>query len=375
MKVSLTLGRYMAIRYGVLFALTTLAFLSIVFVGDWLELVRKSVSFSNVSLAVSAEMALSRLPLFFQKLLPFTALIAALWCYSHFSRTRELVVARSMGLSPLALLLPVAAVSFLVGIITVAVLSPLTAASLRHFNNLDNRYFRGVDSDIALSPAGFWLRENRDEDNVIIHARQLDATRNILKDVSLIFFDKDDQFSERWDASFANITAENTIEAKTWTLHNVLVTSLSSQGDSSLVSQRHDRLVYQASLGFDKIQDNFTPPEAVSVWSLPAFTRLMEETGFSPRRHLMYYYFLLFLPFFIAVMGFFAAVFALRLPLRGRGVMIRLVALVLGFVMFVFSEFLYARGEAEQLPFFVAAFAPVLLVSVSGGFILLHYEG
>ena len=29
MKVSLTLGRYMAIRYGVLFALTTLAFLSI----------------------------------------------------------------------------------------------------------------------------------------------------------------------------------------------------------------------------------------------------------------------------------------------------------------------------------------------------------
>ena len=73
--------------------------------------------------------------------------------------------------------------------------------------------------------------------------------------------------------------------------------------------------------------------------------------------------------------GFFAAVFALRLPLRGRGVMIRLVALVLGFVMFVFSEFLYARGEAEQLPFFVAAFAPVLLVSVSGGFILLHYEG
>ena len=374
MKLSWTLGRYMALHYLAFFAVTTACVLMIVFIADWLELVRKSVTFANVSLDVSAEMSLARLPFFFQKILPFTTLLASLFCYSRFMRNRELIVARSMGLSPLALLLPVLVISFLLGMLVVTMLNPLTALSLKHFHQLDNRYFRGIDSDIALSPAGFWLRESHDEVNVIIHARNLDPGRNLLKDVSLIFFDKVNVFKERWDSPHAQIAVDSDNKKTIWHLHDVLVTSLHEEGDAQPRSQRHKLLTYAASLSFDKIQDNFTPPEAVSVWSLPVFSRLMEGTGFSARRHLMYYYFLLLLPFFIAAMGFLAAVFALQIPLRGRGVWVHILAITCGFLLFLFSEFLYSRGEAEQMPFFIAAFVPVFVATLFGGLLLLYSE-
>ncbi|MBC6497117.1 MAG: LptF/LptG family permease [Alphaproteobacteria bacterium GM7ARS4] len=262
----------------------------------------------------------------------------------------------------------------MVGSVVVLFLSPATAFSMKNFLDLENRYFRGIDGDIALSPAGLWLKETNASENVIIHARQLSRRDNTLSDVSMVFFDYDNRFLKRWDAKTALIESGDEHDGAggydIWSLDNVLVTKADG------VSRRVEKIAYPAKTRFDKIQDNFTPPEAVSVWNLSAFSQLMEETGFSPRRHLMYFYFLVMLPFFTAGMGALSVLCALMIPLRGFGGMfiVSLATIIIGFIIFIFSEFLYGRGEAEQIPFFLAASIPVVVVVAFSSLLLSYRE-
>ncbi|NIQ97401.1 MAG: LptF/LptG family permease, partial [Desulfuromonadales bacterium] len=70
------------------------------------ELMRRAASREEASLGIVLEMALVKLPLMAQQLVPFAVLFAGMFTFWRLTRNQELVVARGAGVSVWQFLLP-----------------------------------------------------------------------------------------------------------------------------------------------------------------------------------------------------------------------------------------------------------------------------
>ena len=94
-----TLGRYLAVRFlrsvaavfGILFL--------IIYLGDFVELLRRASDAQRASAGLLAYLALLRTPTIAEQVLPFAVLGGAMFAFVNLSRRLELVIARSAGVS------------------------------------------------------------------------------------------------------------------------------------------------------------------------------------------------------------------------------------------------------------------------------------
>jgi lipopolysaccharide export system permease protein len=94
-----TLGRYLAMRFlrsvGAVFAVLFL----IIYLGDFVELLRRASDAQRASATMLAYLALLRTPTIAEQVLPFAVLGGAMFSFIGLSRRLELVIARSSGVS------------------------------------------------------------------------------------------------------------------------------------------------------------------------------------------------------------------------------------------------------------------------------------
>jgi lipopolysaccharide export system permease protein len=123
-----------------------------------------------------------------------------------------------------------------------------------------------------------------------------------------------------------------------------------------------------------RVQDSFASPDALSVWVLPGFIRLLQRSGFSAIRHELHFQALLALPLLAGTMALVAAGFSMR-PTR-RGGVARMIGsgVAAGFALFVISKIAEEFGQSGSLPPSLAAWAPALSGLLLAVALLLHLE-
>src|SRR6201993_3817291 len=99
--------------------------LSISFLIDYIELLRRAATKSGVTLGVLLEMAALKLPHTAQEVMPFAVLFGTMLAFFRLTRNNELVVARAAGVSVWQFLTPAVVVAILVGITAVTVFNPI----------------------------------------------------------------------------------------------------------------------------------------------------------------------------------------------------------------------------------------------------------
>lgn len=338
---------------------------------ELLELVRRAGDAPRaVPFVVILEMALLKLPTTAEKIYPFGFLIGGMVTLSRLTRTNELVVARSAGVSVWQFLMPCVIVSLLLGTIFVGLMNPISAATISRFERLEGRYISGQASILSISPSGLWLRQVGEKnisfngeaaDEYILHALRMDQANLTLEQV-IIFLFNEDRFLGRIDADKA------VLEKGRWVVHNA---TLSAQG---LLPSEATDYVMPTQLTLSQIQDSFSAPETFSFWALPSFINVLEKAGFSALRHKLHFFSLMAMPILFAGMLLLAAVFTLRQPRRGRTGVLVVAGVASGFVFYFITNLIYAMGAAGSLPVMLAAFAPSLIVLMVAGAALLHLE-
>src|SRR5690606_18187579 len=128
--------RQFLVNIGSVFAIMAL----LAFLVDSIELLRRASDDSNVGLGLLSQLALLRLPMLTQKLLPFAALFGAIWSFSRLTRTHELIVARAVGVSVWQFLTPALVLAMVIGIFVVTVFNPLGATMISRFERLEAVY-------------------------------------------------------------------------------------------------------------------------------------------------------------------------------------------------------------------------------------------
>jgi lipopolysaccharide export system permease protein len=337
--------------------------LSITFLLDYLELIRRGATRPEATLGLLLEMAALKLPHMAQEVLPFGILFGTMLAFWRLTRSNELVVARAAGVSVWQFLMPAELFALVIGVLAVTVFNPIASAMQASFENLESRVLRGSSDQFTLTRSGLWLRETDEQGNQrMLHAERSTQNDIALEKVTILFFHGVDQFSERIDAKEARLTPGrwDVIEGVHW----------QQNGDS--IPFAH--LALSTSLTPRKIQESFASPETMSFWELPGFIRLLESSGFSTQRHRLYFNALLARPFLLCAMVLIAATFSLRMQRRGGATLMIVGGVTTAFALFFLSDIVFALGLSATIPVALAAWTPAGVSMLMGAALLLHLE-
>ncbi|WP_173979394.1 LPS export ABC transporter permease LptG [Magnetospirillum sp. UT-4] len=365
MRYSPILSTYIGRQFLVAFGTVLAAIMGVVLLFDIIELIRRAAGQAQLGIVTLVGMAILKLPQMVHTVLPFAVMIGAMLTFWRLTRTHELVVARSTGVSVWQFLTPVLAVVAALGIFEMTAFNPMAAAMYGRFERLQDEVLLGRGSALDVSEMGLWLREGDERQQAVVHA---DEVRQVgleleLRQVHIFLFEGGERFSQRIAATTGRLVPGAFELADVWVMEG---------GKPSL---HHETLTLPTQLTLERVHDNFAAPETMSFWQLPAFIAFFEKAGFAATKHRMYFQSLLASPLLYCAMVLMAAIFSLRPNLRAGGLLGRIAGGVgAGFGIYLFTRVVYAFGLSSTLPQALAAWSPAMVALLVGLAGLFHLE-
>jgi lipopolysaccharide export system permease protein len=357
-----TLGHYIATRFLMAILTTFLLCSVLIYLIDFVELLRQSGKQGEVPLLTLALIAILRLPAYAEFLIAFAVLVGSITALLQLSRKSELTIMRAGGMSVWQFLRPGIVVAFLVGVLTVAVFNPMAAAGRDAAENLFADAF-GRETNLLRSRSGStWLRQNGADGQSVISAAVATRKGLTLHGVSAFVFDNEGHFVERVDGKRADL------HEGYWEVKEAWVARIGRE------PEKFDIYLVSTYLTPDRVTDALGTVFSVSFWEMPALIEVAEKAKLSSDRLRIQYEALMSRPLLCAAMVLLAATVSLR-SFRGGGIQTMVIAgLVGGFGFFLLSEVSRQVGVAGLTPPWAAIWLPVVLVMIVSAAVLLHQE-
>ena len=339
-------------------------FLAIIFLIDIVELLRRASNHSGVGLVLIIKMGLLKLPFMAQQIFPFAVLFGGMASFWALTRSSELVVTRSAGVSAWQFLMPVIFLAFFLGKIKISVFNPLASAMLSKYDRLNALHLKGQSNFLTVSQNGLWLRQSLDADQSVIHAPKISITNNEISlfSVSIFVYQGADKFKRRVDAE------KGYLDEGYWLLKNAHI------NDKDKKPKFLSEYRIKTDITLNKIHESFSPPETMSFWHLPKFISNLEKSGFSALRHRLYWHSLLSAPLLLCAMVLIAATFTLRQSRKGSATFVIMGGILTGFILFFVSDVVFALGLRESIPVALAAWTPSGVSMLLGLTMVFHME-
>ena len=362
MNLSWTLSRYLGRQFLVVVLITFSIFLSLIFIIELVELLRRGADKPGVTFGLLFSMALLEVPRLGSRTLPFAILFGGMAAFLRLSRNNELIVARAAGVSVWQFIAPALAVAFAIGAFVVTIYNPVSSTLTTRFGQLESKYLEQRASFIAVSANGLWLRQADSNGQSVVHAQHMDGKGLKLDEVTIFLYGQGDTFLGRIDAAAASL------KPGYWQLTDVWVLMVDDQ-------PRHfESYRQETSLTESQIEESFAREESISFWELPHFINTAEASGFSARRYQIYFHQLLATPAMLCTMVLVAAVFSMRTSRMGGLLQMVLGGILAGFVVYFLGNLSLALGLSGILPTALAAWAPSIVVMLLGLAVLFHLE-
>lgn len=358
---------YFARRFtAAFFAITSVLFALVVLI----DAVDQTRRFGGLDLGWQRLLGLTLLntPQTLNTILPLIMILATVTLFVTLSRSSELVVTRAAGRSALSALLAPIVMALIIGVIAVAMLNPIVAATNARYIQLSDSYQTGGSAALSVSDEGLWLRQGSAEGQSVIRAWRANEDASILYEVTVLTYDADNSPLRRIEAASAQLSDG------TWTLTGAKSWPLLPGQNAEANAEEFDVLELRSSLTLERIRETIGAPGAVSIYDLPEFVVQLEQAGLSAVRHRVWLQTEFARPLFLTAMVLLAAAFTMRhTRFGGTGVAV-LSAILLGFGMYFIRRFAQILGENGQIPVLLSAWAPPIAALCLAVGLLLHAE-
>ncbi|MEI8320539.1 MAG: LptF/LptG family permease [Alphaproteobacteria bacterium] len=353
--------RYLAKLLSSWFGILAFAFSFIILLFNTIELLRRTHNHSHITLRKILPISLMELPNLLDQLTPFMFLFATMFVLWNLSRKSELVVVRAAGFSIWSVLNPLALSAAVYGVLYLILLNPFISLTHREADRVFGKVF-GQSRDLsALSKTGVWLRQSEENSYTIVHIGTVENTKSF-KNITLYNFSQDSDFFHRIDSPQAFLTEEG------WLLKNA---SLSESNE--LIEDVGDYL-WSTDLTMTKLQQSLDSPYSMSVWKLPGFITLMEESGFLSHEYKLHFYTLLLKPILFISMVLLGGIVAFQNSRRQNGLRLIITGLFMGFGLYLLHYLFYSLGKTSAVPIWISACAPTFISLLVAIILLLHLE-
>lgn len=351
--------RYLFQRFAIVILLTFLVVLTLIYVLDFVELVRISSGLPNTSVLSLLYLSLLRVPPVAEQAFPFAALFGALIVFLGLSRQRELVVARASGISIWQILVPPLLVALLLGLFSMTVYNPLSATLKNHTEEAEARLLRNTK---PADKTEFWLRQSGVDGDAIIRAVRASNRSASLTNVTFFEFDHDGRFIHRVKADKAALMDGY------WQLENARVVT------PGTLPEEHAVFEIATNVTPDLLRQTFTSPEAVPFWILRNWADQMRSAGIDATAFYQYYQSLLAKPLVFLAMVVIAACVSVQFSRTGRSAVAILGGVIAGFAFFTINKIFSDLGSAGLLSTILAAWLPPGIACFLGCWALLYQE-
>ena len=356
-----TLWRYLFTRYVVITGWFFLGIMVIIYLVDFNEFANRASARPGYSLSIGLMLSALRLPNIIQATVPFIILFSSISVLILLNRKYELVVARSAGVSAWQFLMPLCAASFLIGVLMVVAVNPLSSRALSLVQEIEVGIGmqRGTVGTVERTP---WIRQRTDEGVTIIGAKNIARRGLLLGDTSFIRLQDDGSVSERIDSRTA------LLEEGHWVLN-----------EATRVSKHHPSedigtIRIKSNLRPEFVEESLATPQSISFFELPRKIEVARSFGLGANAFAMQYQTLLVLPLLLVAMTLIAATVSLRFIRFGQSGTVILAGILAGFLLYVVTVLAKAFGTTGAVPPVVAAWLPVIVASALGVTVLLHKE-
>ncbi|MEZ5755347.1 MAG: LPS export ABC transporter permease LptG [Paracoccaceae bacterium] len=363
----MTLSLYIARRFLASFAVVLGVFFGIMLLIDTIDQLR-GLNQSEAGLLSALQLAALNVPESLYRILPLIIILAAIALFMALARSSELVVVRAAGRSGLRFLIAPVLTALACGLVAVAVLNPLVAATIKLHDSAQARIANAGASVLSVTANGLWLRQGDAAGQTVIQAERSNADGTELLGVTFLLMDETGLPSARIEARQASLGpgAWELAGAKRW--------DLTSTNPEQTAERLADGTTIPSDLTREGIRDSFGSPSAIPFWSLPEYIDGLERAGFSARNHQVWFQMELAQPLLLAAMVLVAAGFTMRHARFGRTGLLVLLAVLSGFAIFFLRNFAQVLGENGQIPVALAAWAPPVAATMMALGLLLHLE-
>ena len=364
MKINNILSSYFSKRLLSSLIFCTIISSSFIFLIDAIELSRRISKVNNSDIFLALKLSLLKLPGMIFEILPFIVLFASLGTFFILARRSELIIARASGISIWRLLLPGISLIMILGFFVITILQPLIATSTYKFKELEARFLRGQPSLVTLSENGLWLKDMNLENNSyrIINSLGLEKEASNLERVIFFNHSKNGKLISRFDSESALLIDNSWILKNIWIYENEKKPEFKS------------KITVKTNLTPNQIQENFAPPETISIWNLPKFIRIAEQAGFTATKHKTKFYSILAFPSFLSSMLIIAAPFSIRFIRSEKTNSLILSGLICGLLLYTLSNVISAFGSSGSINPILSAWSPPLLAILLGVSALIFVE-
>ncbi len=364
----MTLHLYFARRFFRSFISVLLIFFGIVFMLDLIEQIRRFVA-TDASFGELVTLTLLNVPQTLYRILPLIMILATLALFLSLARSSELVVTRASGRSALKSLTAPVIIAVLIGIVAVAALNPVVAATMKQHEIMSGRLTGAGASTVSVTQEGLWLRQGGTNGQTVIHASRSNLDGTTLFDATFLGFELNGRPTYRIEAEEARLVigAWEILGAKEWRFGNSAAIPEEAAFEAAKMS-------LASNLTRDQILDSFGTPSSIPIWELPNFIRHLESAGFSARIHRTFLHMELALPVLLVAMVLVGAGFTMRHTRFGRTGLMVMMALALGFTLYFIRNFAAILGENGQIPVALAAWGPPIAAVFLPLGLLLHLE-
>jgi lipopolysaccharide export system permease protein len=357
-----TLRHYVAKRFLLSMVGAFLVCACLIFMIDMIELLRLSRRAQDLSVGTLLWIGLLRLPAFTELLLAFAVLVGSIGALLSLNRRSELIVMRSSGMSVWQFLRPGIVVTFILGVLAVALFNPLAASARFESERLVAEIFGTEAGLFATKGEGSWLRQDGADGQSVLNARASAEQGLVLTGVIAFLFDKKGAFVESLDAERA------TLQDGYWELQRTTVARPKREPES------FSTYAISTHLTRERVGDALGSEIAVSFWQLPELIEVSEKAGLSAAKYRMQQAILLARPVLLIAMVVLAATVSLR-SFRSGGIQTMvLFGLIGGIGLFLLAEVSRQIGASGLISPGLAVWVPIgvsLLVSLT---VLLHQE-
>ena len=332
------LNTYLAKNFIYTFLIVFILFTILLFFSDLIEQFRKATN-KDVPISIIFKLTILNAPSLSFSTLPIVIFFSTILCYLKLIRSSEFIILGSSGISLIQLSKTPIVIFFIIGIIFVMIINPVSAIFQKDFQELDYKYIKRVDRLTSISKNGIWLmQENIDGMTNIIYAKNIKDDGSTLIDFMLLEYTKDNELAGRIDGKMAQLNNEK------WLMTDILHTK---NNKKPIFYPSYE---YSAFIDEDDIKNSLSAPEMMSFFQLSTFIYILEKLGYSANDYKIYYYNILLMPIVIVGFVFLASSMIIGVKQNDKFTSIIINSLLMIFIYYFFSNLMNAIGSNSKLP-------------------------
>ncbi len=355
-----TVLRYLSYKFLGYFCLVSLVIISILFVSGAFDVLQKFSS-AIVSPKDFWLLIFLKIPFLYNEVSALIGFISMLLFLRAIIASNELLIIISNGIAIWRVFVAPIVMSLLFGIIIIAIINPIATLSLRKLNQIEARIKHLPINNFVILGGDIFFYEKYQDDNRVIQAKSINRENKTINNITILFVNSNNQLLRRIDAPHA------ILENGYFVIHkpDILIGNKISN---------EEKIFLPTKLSVNDLIQNFSPPELVSIWSLPETISEMTGSGIPILNYEVYFFKQLFKPLTIAAMSMLACWFLNFNNRDNTKVKNMIFALILGIVSYFTLEIISRILAYGGITPSVATLLPILVIILTSNFVILHFQ-